>query len=63
MEDDPNWYTAEFSGRKGYVPKNYIELKSHTYVFKSKKTSLESNSSQTILLEIRWHSFGDHLVL
>lgn len=32
MEDDPNWYTAELTGRKGYVPKNYIELRPHTYV-------------------------------
>lgn len=32
MEDDPNWYTAELMGRKGYVPKNYIDLRPHTYV-------------------------------
>ncbi|KAK3532503.1 hypothetical protein QTP86_018522 [Hemibagrus guttatus] len=31
MEDDPNWYTAELMGRKGYVPKNYINLRPHTW--------------------------------
>ncbi|XP_053469218.1 GRB2 related adaptor protein a isoform X1 [Ictalurus furcatus] len=31
MEDDPNWYTAELMGRKGYVPKNYIDLRPHTW--------------------------------
>ncbi len=32
MEDDPNWYTAELVNRKGYVPKNYITVRPHTYV-------------------------------
>uniref|UniRef100_A0AAY5L9E5 GRB2-related adaptor protein a n=1 Tax=Esox lucius TaxID=8010 RepID=A0AAY5L9E5_ESOLU len=31
MEDDPNWFTAELNNRKGYVPKNYINLKPHTW--------------------------------
>ncbi|KAL0197300.1 hypothetical protein M9458_005840, partial [Cirrhinus mrigala] len=30
MEDDPNWYTAELVNRKGYVPKNYINVRPHT---------------------------------
>ncbi|XP_066545557.1 GRB2 related adaptor protein a isoform X2 [Amia ocellicauda] len=29
MEDDPNWYTAELGGLKGFVPKNYINVKPH----------------------------------
>ncbi|CAG02685.1 unnamed protein product [Tetraodon nigroviridis] len=29
MEDDPNWYTAELHNRKGFVPKNYINLRPH----------------------------------
>ncbi len=29
MDDDPNWYTAELFGR-GYVPKNYINVRPHT---------------------------------
>uniref|UniRef100_W5MF98 GRB2 related adaptor protein b n=2 Tax=Lepisosteus oculatus TaxID=7918 RepID=W5MF98_LEPOC len=31
MEDDPNWYTAELRGRKGYVPKNYINVRPHAW--------------------------------
>ncbi|KTF84450.1 hypothetical protein cypCar_00033575 [Cyprinus carpio] len=31
MEDDPNWYTAELVNRKGYVPKNYINVRPHTW--------------------------------
>ncbi|KAJ7992040.1 hypothetical protein DPEC_G00274450 [Dallia pectoralis] len=30
-EDDPNWFTAEQHNRKGYVPKNYINLKPHAW--------------------------------
>ncbi|CAL8311105.1 unnamed protein product [Arctogadus glacialis] len=31
MEDDPNWYTAELDSRKGFVPKNYINLRPHAW--------------------------------
>ncbi|XP_064171307.1 GRB2-related adapter protein-like isoform X3 [Anguilla rostrata] len=31
MEDDPNWYTAELTGHRGYVPKNYINVRPHAY--------------------------------
>ncbi|XP_029601128.1 GRB2 related adaptor protein a [Salmo trutta] len=31
MEDDPNWFTAELNNKKGYVPKNYINLKPHAW--------------------------------
>ncbi|XP_042249133.1 GRB2 related adaptor protein a [Thunnus maccoyii] len=31
MEDDPNWYTAELNNRKGFVPKNYINLRPHAW--------------------------------
>ncbi|XP_026878035.2 GRB2 related adaptor protein a [Electrophorus electricus] len=31
MEDDPNWYTAELIGRRGYVPKNYINVRPHIW--------------------------------
>ncbi|XP_058639021.1 GRB2 related adaptor protein b [Onychostoma macrolepis] len=31
MDDDPNWYTAELFGRRGYVPKNYINVRPHTW--------------------------------
>ncbi|XP_031670317.1 GRB2 related adaptor protein a isoform X1 [Oncorhynchus kisutch] len=31
MEDDPNWYTAELNNKKGYVPKNYINLRPHAW--------------------------------
>ncbi|KPP79087.1 GRB2-related adapter protein-like [Scleropages formosus] len=31
MEDDPNWYTAELMGRRGFVPKNYINVRPHMW--------------------------------
>ncbi|KAF7689779.1 hypothetical protein HF521_013132 [Silurus meridionalis] len=31
MDEDPNWYTAELSGRKGFVPKNYINVIPHPW--------------------------------
>ncbi|XP_016390070.1 GRB2-related adapter protein-like [Sinocyclocheilus rhinocerous] len=31
MDDDPNWYMAELFGRRGYVPKNYINVRPHTW--------------------------------
>ncbi|KAJ8413523.1 hypothetical protein AAFF_G00080300 [Aldrovandia affinis] len=31
MEDDPNWYTAELMGRRGFVPKNYINVRPHAW--------------------------------
>ncbi|XP_076846147.1 GRB2 related adaptor protein b [Brachyhypopomus gauderio] len=31
MDDDPNWYTAELLGRRGYVPKNYINVRPHAW--------------------------------
>ncbi len=32
MEEDMNWYKAEFKGQEGYVPKTYIEMVPHPYV-------------------------------
>ena len=29
MTDDKNWYKAEQSGKEGFVPKNYIQMKPH----------------------------------
>ncbi|MCJ8747710.1 hypothetical protein PDJAM_G00156510 [Pangasius djambal] len=31
MDEDPNWYTAELLGRKGFVPKNYINVRPHPW--------------------------------
>jgi len=31
MEDDMNWYKAEFKGQEGYVPKTYIEMAPHSW--------------------------------
>ncbi|XP_054850911.1 GRB2-related adapter protein isoform X2 [Eublepharis macularius] len=31
MEDDQNWYKAELCGVEGFVPKNYIKMKSHPW--------------------------------
>lgn len=33
MEDDMNWYRAELDSREGLIPSNYIEMKSHEYVY------------------------------
>lgn len=30
-EDDKNWYRAELDGKEGYVPHNYITMKSHPW--------------------------------
>ncbi|KAL4240359.1 Growth factor receptor-bound protein 2 [Mactra antiquata] len=30
-DDDQNWYKAEFQGREGFVPNNYIEMKQHEW--------------------------------
>nr|APU94145.1 growth factor receptor-bound protein 2 [Sinonovacula constricta] len=30
-EEDQNWYKAEFNGKEGYVPNNYIEMKPHEW--------------------------------
>lgn len=29
MEDDVNWFRAEFEGKEGLIPSNYIEMKNH----------------------------------
>uniref|UniRef100_A0A667X9A8 GRB2 related adaptor protein b n=1 Tax=Myripristis murdjan TaxID=586833 RepID=A0A667X9A8_9TELE len=31
MEDDPNWFTAEVQGKRGYIPENYITLLPHPW--------------------------------
>ncbi|XP_033630572.1 growth factor receptor-bound protein 2-like [Asterias rubens] len=31
MKDDPHWYKAERDGRDGLVPKNYIQMKPHSW--------------------------------
>jgi len=33
MTDDKNWYKAEQSGREGFVPKNYIQMKPFTWYY------------------------------
>ncbi|XP_052264886.1 growth factor receptor-bound protein 2-like isoform X4 [Dreissena polymorpha] len=30
-EDDQNWYKAEFNGREGFIPNNYIDMKPHEF--------------------------------
>uniref|UniRef100_H2ZTE1 Growth factor receptor bound protein 2 n=1 Tax=Latimeria chalumnae TaxID=7897 RepID=H2ZTE1_LATCH len=32
-ECDQNWYKAEISGKDGFIPKNYIEMKPHPWFF------------------------------
>ncbi|XP_046551682.1 growth factor receptor-bound protein 2-like [Haliotis rubra] len=31
MDEDKNWYKAEYQGKEGYVPANYISLKPHSW--------------------------------
>lgn len=31
MEEDKNWFKAEYDGKEGYVPSNYIEMAEHRY--------------------------------
>jgi len=33
MEEDMNWYKAEFKGQEGYVPKTYIEMVPHPWFY------------------------------
>ncbi|CAH1794492.1 unnamed protein product [Owenia fusiformis] len=33
MTDDKNWYKAEQFGREGFVPKNYIQMKPHSWYY------------------------------
>jgi hypothetical protein len=35
MEEDMNWYKAEFKGQEGYVPKTYIEMVPHPWFYGS----------------------------
>ena len=32
IDDDKHWYKAEFCGKEGLIPKNYIEMKDHAWV-------------------------------
>jgi len=34
-EDDMNWFRAELDGQEGLIPSNYIEMKPHSWYFKS----------------------------
>lgn len=29
IEEDVNWFRAEFEGKEGLIPSNYIEMKNH----------------------------------
>lgn len=31
IDDDKHWYKAEFCGKEGLIPKNYIEMKDHAW--------------------------------
>jgi len=33
VNDDKNWYKAEQNGREGFVPKNYIQMKPHSWYY------------------------------
>lgn len=43
MHGDKNWYKAEQNGKEGFVPKNYIQMKPHSwYVGKLRRMEAES---------------------
>ncbi|XP_052760221.1 growth factor receptor-bound protein 2-like isoform X2 [Mya arenaria] len=46
-EDDQNWYKAEFNGREGYIPNNYIDLKPHEWF----KGNIKRQDAESFLLE------------
>lgn len=35
MEEDMNWYKAEYKGQEGYIPKTYIEMVPHPWFYGS----------------------------
>jgi len=39
MTSDMNWYKAEQDGREGFIPKNYIQMKPHTWFYGQIKRS------------------------
>jgi len=43
MEEDMNWYKAEYKGQEGYIPKTYIEMVPHPFVLFKKKQGLNRN--------------------
>ncbi|XP_056136414.1 GRB2 related adaptor protein b [Lampris incognitus] len=55
MEDDPNWYTAEIEGRRGYVPENYISLLPHPW-FAGRVSRQDAEH------RLRWQPSGAFLV-
>ena len=51
MKQDANWYKAEFNGREGLVPKNYISMKDHSFLkyvthAEAENLLLEKNGSE-----------------
>ncbi|XP_052264884.1 growth factor receptor-bound protein 2-like isoform X2 [Dreissena polymorpha] len=46
-EDDQNWYKAEFNGREGFIPNNYIDMKPHEWF----KGNIKRQEAESILLE------------
>ncbi|XP_052760233.1 growth factor receptor-bound protein 2-like isoform X4 [Mya arenaria] len=46
-EDDQNWYKAEFNGREGYIPNNYIDLKPHDWFY----GRMKRNEAEELLLQ------------
>ncbi|KAM3865029.1 GRB2-related adapter protein-like [Diretmus argenteus] len=55
MEDDPNWFTAEIQGKRGYVPGNFISLLPHPW-FAGRVSRQEAE------MHLRWQAGGAFLV-
>ncbi|XP_052264885.1 growth factor receptor-bound protein 2-like isoform X3 [Dreissena polymorpha] len=46
-EDDQNWYKAEFNGREGFIPNNYIDMKPHDWFV----GRMKRNDAEAMLLQ------------
>jgi len=47
MDNDVNWYKAEYEGKEGYIPSNYIQMKDHSWYI----SKISRAKAEDILLE------------
>lgn len=49
MEEDQNWYKAEYEGKEGFVPSNYIDLKPYCWYV----NKVSRQDAEEILLDMK----------
>ncbi|KAK7498529.1 hypothetical protein BaRGS_00010189 [Batillaria attramentaria] len=54
-KEDPNWYSAELNGRKGFIPSTYVQMEPHDW-YKGKMSRTEAES-----FLMRTNSSGRHV--